>query len=462
MLRMNLTALAHACKGSVAREYAHVEINGVSTDTRAIKPGNLFVALKGDRFDGHDHIAAAFAAGAAACITSRQENRGAHQAMIRVADTLCALQLIAHAWRLQHRLSVVAITGSNGKSTVKEMLAAILVAHCAGDENEVLATRGNLNNHIGVPLMLCELNSAHRFAVFEAGMSHFGEISLLSRLIAPQIALINNAGPAHLEGVGSLAGVAKAKAEIIEGLVAGGIAIINGDDAFASYWLEQIGDTPCVQFGRGPSNAVRGEWNDARERAAMKLFANDETAEANLPVAGDHNRMNALAATAAAITVGVPLATVARGLSHYKPMAGRQTLRAGRNGVTIIDDTYNANLASIQAGMNTLALRGGKRIVVLGPIAEQGEHSEAMHRAVGKAFRGLALDALYATGEPMRFAVEEAGSRGRWFASKKLLIAALEADFAPQVSILVKGARSAQMEEVVAACLESSSAMEAH
>jgi UDP-N-acetylmuramoyl-tripeptide--D-alanyl-D-alanine ligase len=459
---MTLAELTQACNGNVAPAYADVEINGVSTDTRTIKPGNLFVALKGERYDGNDHIATAFAAGAAACITSRRENLGAQQAMVRVADTLCALQHIAHAWRVRHRLQTIAVTGSNGKSTVKEMIAAILIAHCENNEDAVLATRGNLNNHIGVPLMLCELRATHRFAVLEAGMSHFGEISLLSRLIAPQVALINNAGPAHLEGVGSLEGVARAKAEIFEGLDANGVAVINGDDLFANYWIAQIGGKRTLRFGRDASNEVRGEWSDARENAALQLFVNNEVVEAAIPVPGDHNRMNALAACAAAIAVGVPLTTVARGLAHYKPMAGRQTLRTGRNGATIIDDTYNANLASISAGMNTLALRKGKRIVVLGHIAEQGAHSEIMHRAVGEAFRASNLDLLYATGEPMRFAVEEAGARARWFATKSELISALEAEIAPQVSILVKGARSAAMEEVVAALMDSAITMETH
>jgi UDP-N-acetylmuramoyl-tripeptide--D-alanyl-D-alanine ligase len=459
---MTLAELAQVCNGSVAPAYAGVEISGVSTDTRAMQPGNLFVALKGERFDGNDHLAAAFAAGAAACISSRRDNLGAQQAMVCVADTLCALQHIAHAWRLRHRLQTIAVTGSNGKSTVKEMIAAILIAHCDGNEDVVLATRGNLNNHIGVPLMLCELSAAHRFAVLEAGMSHFGEISLLSRLIAPQVSVINNAGPAHLEGVGSMEGVARAKAEIFEGLNANGVAVINGDDAFANYWIAQTGGKHTLRFGRDAGNDVRGAWHEARENTAMQIFANDDVAHAVLPVAGDHNRMNALAACAATIAVGVPLATIARGLSQYKPMAGRQTVRTGRNGVSIIDDTYNANLASISAGMNTLALRSGKRIVVLGPIAEQGAHSEAMHRAVGKAFRASTLDLLYATGEPMRFAIEEAGAHARWFASKSELISALEAEIAPQVSILVKGARSAAMEEVVAALMESPLTMEAH
>jgi UDP-N-acetylmuramoyl-tripeptide--D-alanyl-D-alanine ligase len=459
---MTLAELAQACNGSLVSDYADVEINGVSTDTRTIKPGNLFVALKGDRYDGNDHLATAYAAGAAACITSRRENLAAQHAKIVVEDTLRALQHVAHAWRLRHQLKVIAVTGSNGKSTVKEMIAAILVEHCENTEDAVLATRGNLNNHIGVPLMLCELSSSHRYAVLEAGMNHFGEISLLSRLIAPQVALINNAGPAHLEGVGSLEGVARAKAEIFEGLDESGVAVINGDDPFADYWTEQLGEKRAVRFGRKLGSEVRGEWSDARENAALRIIFKNDEAEAAIPVPGDHNRMNALAASAATLAVGVPLATVARGVANYKPMAGRQTVRAGRNGITIIDDTYNANLASICAGMNTLALRSGKRIVVLGHIAEQGSHSEVMHRAVGKAFHASDLDLLYATGEPMRFAVEEAGPRARWFTSKSELISALEAEIAPQVSVLVKGARSAAMEDVVAALMDSSLTMEEH
>jgi UDP-N-acetylmuramoyl-tripeptide--D-alanyl-D-alanine ligase len=461
VLRMTLAEIAHACNGACDASYAGVEVRGVSTDSRSIQTGNLFVPLKGERFDGNDHIPVAYAAGASACLTSRATNTGAQQAMVRVADTLSALQHIAHAWRLRHSLPVVAITGSNGKTTVKEMLSAILVAHCEGSAELVLATRGNLNNHIGVPLTLAMLSPNHRFAVVEAGMNHFGEISLLTRLIAPQVALITNAGPAHLEGVGSLEGVARAKAEIFEGLSADGVAIINGDDVFASYWLQQIGNRRSVRFGTNAQCDVRGLWHSAKADEPMVIRARDESVTLALTVAGNHNRINALAACAAALEVGVSLSTVARGLSNYAPMAGRQTIRLGRHGATIIDDTYNANFASIQAGMDTLALRSGTRIVALGQMAELGEHSEAMHRAVGEAFLASGLDELYATGDRMRVAVEAGGTRARWFATKPELAAALLPKLAPQVSVLVKGSRASAMEDVVAALAESTE-MEAH
>ncbi len=462
MLRMMLAEIAQVSNGTLTHAQESVEVNGVSTDTRTLKPGNLFIALQGERFDGHDHIDAAFAAGAAACLASRAGRENTTGATVRVQDTLSALQQIAHAWRLKHTLPVIAITGSNGKSTVKEMIASILNAHCDDVPNAVLATRGNLNNHIGVPLMLCELNLLHRYAVLEAGMSHFGEISLLSRLIAPQTALINNAGPAHLEGVGSLAGVARAKAEIFDGLNTTGVSVLNADDAFIEYWAQLLIGRPVVRFGRGATCDVRGEWTDAREFAPLAVYGGEIPIQVRFPLAGDHNRMNALAAAAVALSVGVPMAAISKGLSRCKQLSGRQTLRQGRNGATLIDDTYNANLASITAGMNTLSLREGKRIVVLGQIAEQGEHSEAMHRAVGQAFRAAKLDKLYATGLPMKFAVEEAGARGQWFASKGELIAAVEEELAPNVSILIKGARSAAMEDVMSALLDSPTTMETH
>jgi UDP-N-acetylmuramoyl-tripeptide--D-alanyl-D-alanine ligase len=461
VLRMTLAEIAHACKGACDASYAGLIVNGLSTDTRSINNGNLFVPLKGERYDGNDHIPAAYAAGATACLTSRSTNTGAQQAMVRVADTLSALQHIAHAWRLRHTLPVIAITGSNGKSTVKEMIAAILVNHCDGNAEAVLATHGNLNNHIGVPLTLAMLSPSHRFAVVEAGMNHFGEISLLTRLIAPQVALITNAGPAHLEGVGSLEGVARAKAEIFEGLGAQGVAIINGDDAFANYWMQQIGTHRGVRFGTGNDCEVRGLWHSAKAGDALVVHAKGESVTFALAVAGDHNRMNALAACAAVMEVGVPLAEAARGLAHYTPMSGRQTMRRGRNGATIIDDTYNANFASIQAGMDTLRLASGTRIVALGQMAELGAQSETQHKAVGEAFKASGLDALYATGERMRVAVEVAGPRARWFATKAELIAALLPQLAPQVSVLVKGSRSSAMEEVVVALVESME-MEAH
>jgi UDP-N-acetylmuramoyl-tripeptide--D-alanyl-D-alanine ligase len=456
MLTMSLSQIANTCGADFALHGASARIaKGISTDSRTLQPEALFVALKGERFDGHDHVQAALRAGASAAVVGRRYAKE-HSAMpmLGVDDSYEALQQIAGAWRKTLSLPVIAITGSNGKTSVKEMLRTILIVHCDGVESDVLATQGNLNNHIGVPLMLARLSAAHRYGVFEAGMNHFGEISLLTRLIAPNVAVINNAAPAHLEGVGSMDGVARAKAEIFEGLTPSGIAVINADDRYCDYWKSRIGQKRTVSFGMHIDATVRGVWKNSDIDDPMTVRIGNDAATFSLAVQGAHNRMNALAAAAAAHALDIPLATITHGLQQFRGIPGRQAVRVGLRGARVIDDTYNANPASMRAGIDALAALPGKRILVLGQMAELGAESESLHREVGEAAKASGIERVFATGERMKAAVETCGATAQWFATKSQLIDALCMELAPHVSVLVKGSRSSEMEDVVNAILD--------
>ncbi len=439
MQPMKLSELARIVAGGLSGP--DEEFSGVSTDSRNVTPGQLFVALSGPNFDGHDYIAAAAAAGAAAVLVGRAGDWPLPAC--QVADTRLALGDLARALRRGGRARVVGVTGSNGKTTVKEMLAAILSL-----DGPTLATAGNLNNDIGVPLTFFRLGPEHRYAVIEMGANHRGEIDYLTRIAEPDVGLVNNAGAAHLEGFGGFDGVARGKGELFAALPPRAVAVINADDRYAALWRELAGERRLLDFGIDRPAAVR----------AMAIGADGfrlQTPVGELPVAlalpGRHNVMNALAAAAAALALDIPLATIAAGLAAVAPVQGRLNWKPARNGACLLDDTYNANPSSLLTALEVLAARSERRWLVLGDMAELGADSQALHTEVAAQARAAGVSRLFSVGRWAGAAAEAFGDGGRHFADKQALIEALLAELGPGVAVLVKGSRSAAMEQVVAA-----------
>jgi len=354
---MDLYEVAQATGGTATAE-GHV-FSGVSTDSRSIAAGELFVALKGERFDGHAYVREVLARGAAAALVEHgwAEAHGQGLPLVHAADTRLALGSLGGHWRRQFSLPLIGITGSNGKTTVKEMCAAIMREHERRDELDpaevVLATTGNLNNDIGLPLMLLRLTAGHRAAVIEMGMNHPGEIRYLAQRARPTVALVNNAQRAHLAGLGTLTDVARAKGEIFEGLAAGGIAVVNADDPHAGLWRQLAAGRTVLSFGMEAAAEVRATARTRGFACEIALSAPQGRVEFELPVPGRHNAMNALAAAAACLAAGVSLGTVAEALSRYAGIKGRLQRRAGLAGALVIDDTYNANPDSMRAAIES-------------------------------------------------------------------------------------------------------------
>lgn len=417
------------------------EFVGVSSDTRTLQPGNLFVALTGPNHDGHDHAEAARQHGAAALLVARRIDCDLPQ--IEVADTRIALGRLAAGWRDSLDVQVVAVTGSNGKTTVKEMLAAILA-----QVGPTLATRGNLNNDLGVPLTLLQLTPAHRFGVIEMGANHPGEIAYLVELARPGVALITNAAAAHLAGFGSLEGVARAKGEIYGGLAEDGVAVINADDRFAGAWREQAGARPVLTFGLANPADVGADFSARADGSQMKVRVPGGGLEVTLALPGQHNAMNALAATAAATALGIAPEAIAAGLAGMRPVRGRLCPRAGTGGARLIDDSYNANPASVIAGISVLAALPGRRLLVLGDMGELGDDAAELHREVGRLARAADIDGLYATGEFSRETVAAFGAGAAHFPDRGTLTAALRNEMSGETTLLIKGSRAARMDEV--------------
>lgn len=445
MIRMHLSEAARVLEAKhVGRDAGFA---GVSTDSRALERDNLFVALHGPHFDGHAFLDQAMQRGAAAALVDRAVETALPS--LRVQDTRTGLGQLAAAWRARHTMPLVAVTGSNGKTTVKEMIAAIL-----GQRGPLLVTQGNLNNDIGVPLTLLRLERTHRHAVIEMGANHPGEISYLTRIARPTVALITNAGPAHLEGFGSIEGVARAKGEIYQGLSMGGIAVINSDDVYAPLWRELADAHRMMTFGLQAPADVRAEWRQESSGSALQLLTPEGATEVKLSLPGRHNVMNALAAAAAALAAGAALSDIKKGLEAMRPVHGRLERTTGIKGAELIDDTYNANPASLQAALDVLAACATRKWLVLGDMGELGEDAAALHERAGEWARAAGVEALYATGELSRHAARAFGAGSEHFANHAALIAALTGRLEREnggVTILVKGSRSAHMEEVVAA-----------
>ena len=423
---------------------ADVEFFGVSTDSRSIEPGMLFVALHGPNHDGHDHLEQAHAAGAVAALVERP--LAIDMPQLVVADTRLALGQLAAAWRRQLQTPLVAVTGSNGKTTVKEMCAAIL-----SRAGSTLATRGNLNNDIGVPLTLLRLSQEHRFGVIEMGANHAGEIAYLTQLAAPQVAIITNAAPAHLEGFGSVEGVARAKGEIFSGLSDNGVAVINADDDYAGLWRELSSGSRTLCFGLAKPADVGARGLGDVHGSELEVLTPLGSFHLNLPLAGRHNIMNALAAITAALALNIDFSDIAAGLESLSVVKGRLTMRAGLNGATILDDSYNANPASLHAGLEVLASCRGVRLLALGDMGELGDNAEALHRQAGNDARAMGIDGLYATGRLSRRASEAFGENGHFYEQQQQLVEALLPQLNKEVTVLVKGSRSSRMERVVEA-----------
>ncbi|HEX5364867.1 MAG TPA: UDP-N-acetylmuramoyl-tripeptide--D-alanyl-D-alanine ligase [Gallionella sp.] len=452
---MPLSQAAQILKGKLVGPDAHFD--AISTDSRRIKAGDLFIALRGEKFDGYEFAAATLQCGAAAAMVNadsyeaNSEIINPKSSILVVDDTRLALGQLAAHWRRKFEVPLVAITGSNGKTTVKEMLASILRA-AAGSEDAVLATKGNLNNDIGMPLTLLQLNAQHRYAVIEMGMNHPGEIDYLTRIACPDVALINNASGAHLEGLGSVMAVAQAKGEIFEGLSDHGTAVINADDAHASLWRGLAGTRPILEFGLERSADVSGEWQPQGSGQYLTVQTPQGEFSVELQVPGAHNARNALAAATAAIALNVPLQIIAAGLQAFGGVAGRLQRKLGKQGATLIDDTYNANPASMRAAIEVLAQVIGKRILVLGDMGELGEGAVAFHAEIGRAARDAGIEQLWALGELSRHAVQEFGTGARHFGHIDELTGALTRELDANTTVLVKGSRFMKMERVVQAC----------
>lgn len=421
-------------------------LQGVSTDTRSLQGGELFVALRGPQFDGHDFLMQARAAGAAACLI--EGDAPAALPAIRVADTRRALGQLAAAWRARFDLPLVGVTGSNGKTTVKEMLAAIL-----GRDGPVLATRGNLNNDIGLPLTLFGLDRVHCAAVIEMGANHPGEIAALTGIARPTVGVVTNAGSAHLEGFGSLEGVAQAKGELFAGLPADAVAVINADDRFAALWHTQAAARRVLHFGLDAEAEVRGSWEPSADGGRLAMATPAGALDIRLALPGRHNALNALAAAAAALAAGASLDSIGAGLEDFRPVAGRLQWRTARNGARLLDDTYNANPDSLEAGLPVLTSAPGQHWLVLGDMGELGDGAVALHRRAGEMARAAGVERLFAIGDLAREAAAGFGDGARHFVDPQALVAALAAELDAGVTILVKGSRRMRMERVVEALL---------
>ncbi len=428
-----------------AKLTAPANFRGVTTNSKTVEPGNLFVALRGERFDAHDFLADVVARGAAAVVVERLPAGLAIPALI-VPDTRHALGQVAHWWRKQFSIPVIGVTGSNGKTTVKEMIASIL-STAFGAQN-YLATRGNLNNEIGVPLTLFNLDTRHQAAVVEMGMNHPGEIARLTEIAQPTVGLVNNAQREHQEFMASVAAVAEENGAVIQGLHDGGCAVFPADDEFAPLWTAYAGSRDLLSFALQKQAAVTAQWTPIDFGSQVEINARGERVSVVLSAAGEHNVRNALAACAAALAIGIDLRSIARGLTAFTPVAGRLQKKQATNGAIVIDDTYNANPDSVRAAIDVLANAPSPRTLVLGDMGEVGSEGIAFHEEIGEYARARHIDQLFTVGELARHASRAFGRPARHFETMETLNEEV-ASVPPGASVLVKGSRFMQMERVV-------------
>ncbi len=427
-------------------------VTGVSTDSRTLTSGQLFLALRGPRFNGAEFVAAAASAGAVAAVVDASTAAAAATAglpLIVVADVLAALQRAALAHRQRFAGTVIAVAGSNGKTTVKEMLAGIL-AECGA----TLATAGNLNNHIGVPLTLLRLSAEHRHAVIEIGANHPGEVAQLVRLAKPQVAIVTNAGAEHLEGFGDIAGAARAEGELFEGLAANATAVINAEDDYVGLWRSQAARSRQVLFGFRPSADVRAEDPGSQIDgqgflSGFALIAPQGRAQIALRLAGMHNILNATGAAAAALAAGAQLEHVRTGLAKMRPIRGRLQFKRAVSGAWLLDDSYNANPSSMRVAIDVLANLAGPKWFVAGAMGELGAASDASHRELGEYARQHDVTRLLGFGEAARLTVASFGAGGQWYADLESLQRELDKSLRAEVRLLVKGSRANRLERLV-------------
>jgi UDP-N-acetylmuramoyl-tripeptide--D-alanyl-D-alanine ligase len=429
-------------------------VDGISIDSRTLTAGMLFVALKGELADGHAFAAAAAARGASGLLVERELPIDVPQ--IIVPDPLGALTACARARRRSFAGPVVAITGSNGKTTTKEMIGAIL-----GGLGPALVTRGNLNNHIGVPLTLLSLAAVHRYAVVEMGANHRGEIAHLASIAEPGIGIVTNAGAAHLEGFGSLDGVAEGKGELFAGLPADGIAVLNADDRYASRWRLLAAGRRVVTFGLEQADysarAIRSSLDAGMPRLEFELVTPGGAVPVRLALAGTHNLRNALGAAASAQAAGASLADVAAGLAAMKPVKGRLEFKPAVNGAVLVDDSYNANPESLKAGLDAFRSFAGTRWLVLGDMMELGSAEDELHREIGAYARESGVERLLAFGPRAKRAADAFGPGAAWFEKVEDLIAEARRSLHADVAVLVKGSRANRLERVTQALAPESS-----
>lgn len=445
-MEMSLSQAAKVMHGTL--EGSDLRFRGVSTDTRSLRAGELFFALQGPNFDGAAFVAAAAGRDASGAVVSTPVD--ADIPVIVVDDTLHALGLLAADWRQQMPATVIGITGSNGKTTLKEM-----VASCLALSADTLPTEGNLNNEIGVPLMLARLGREHRYAVIEMGANHAGEIARLTALVQPEIVAITNAAPAHLEGFGSLEGVAKAKGEILCGDEPPDVAILNADDEFFLYWQSLVPDSEVLSFGVAPQAMYRASDIYATPYgSAFTLHMPHAELQIALPLFGVHNVLHACAAAAIVSSLGIDDERLKKGLETVRPVSGRLQSVQSVTGDTLYDDSYNANPVSVIAAAKFLAAQPGTSWLVLGDMAELGDVAAELHASVGRELKGVGIDRLVATGELCRHMVETFGENADWFERQEDLIAMLRASLDGNNNVLVKGSRSMGMERIVAALQE--------
>ncbi|GAA0200248.1 UDP-N-acetylmuramoyl-tripeptide--D-alanyl-D-alanine ligase [Kangiella japonica] len=467
MIPLKLSEIAKFCAGELVG--ADLTVEKVLTDSRADCTGALFIALVGERFDAHEFIDVAENQGAAALMVSKKVETALPQ--IIVDDTEKSLGQLARLVRQEVNPKVVGITGSAGKTTVKELVASVL--HLKGTdlkgndlrENDlkenVLATKGNFNNHIGVPLTLLELKKEHEYAVIEMGANHQGEIAYCASLAMPDVSVINNVEPAHLEGFGSIEGVAKAKSEIYQALGVNGTAIINLDCEFASQWQEEFIDCHKVTVSRhkdahfSANNVHLNSEGLVTFELIKRHLTGKESTTISLQLAGFHNVSNALVAAAICSQLDVDLDTIKRGLEEAGAVKGRLNLIAGQQGTLIIDDTYNASVGSVKAAIDVLVSKAGEHVFVFGDMGELGSESAHYHKEIGHYAKKKGVSKLYATGKEVAHTVESFGQGAKYFADKEALIATLLSELNSTQIILVKGSRSARMEQVVQALQES-------
>ena len=418
---------------------------GISTDTRTLKSDELFFALSGPNFDGGDFVSQARSKAAAAAVVVTPVDEEIPQ--ITVDDTRLALGRLGAAWRSEQPATVVGVTGSNGKTTLKELIAA-----CLAGVAPTLATRGNLNNEIGVPLTLLCIEPKHRFAVIEMGANHIGEIAYLTSLAQPDVVVITNAGAAHLEGFGSIDGVAKGKGEILQGEVRPATAVLNADDDYFDYWKALVSDIELVSFGFSDTADVRASSiaaDDGMNR--FQLHIGDSEFSVSLALSGKHNVRNACAAAAVATAVGIPAENIVAGLETVEPVAGRLQPLTGAGNSTLYDDSYNANPQSVVAAGGFLASLPGRSWFVLGDMRELGADELQLHADVGNGLRDAGVERLFAIGELSRAATDAFGDAATWYDSVDALVTDVSAGLAADVNVLVKGSRGMRMERVVAA-----------
>ncbi|KQO00073.1 MULTISPECIES: UDP-N-acetylmuramoyl-tripeptide--D-alanyl-D-alanine ligase [Stenotrophomonas] len=450
MKRTPLSLIAHWAGGELHGEDA--SIDAIGNDTRTLAPGSLYLALRGERFDGHDFAAGAVENGASALLVERLLPLDVPQVV--VADAERALAKIATAMQRDRATRVFAVTGSNGKTSVKTLLLAILQNVAVVEGRTIHATPGNRNNEIGMPLAVIDAPEDADFAVYEMGTGKPGDIAWLTAIAAPDVALVNNVAPAHLERMGSLLEIANTKAAVYDDLREGGVAVVNADDAFAPFFAERAGAHRVIRFGLEASADVTATGIALAEAGSrFRLHTPQGEAEVALQLPGRHNVLNALAAASLALAAGIALPRVAEGLAQARPVAGRQVARVLGNGAVLVDDSYNANPGSLAAAIAALAAGKEEGWLVLGDMRELGPDAQALHAQAGVRAREAGLKRLYALGPLSAAAATAFGEGGRHFDSHAALAAALAADLHAGVRCLIKGSRGSAMDKIVTALL---------